>query len=147
MYICTRCWVYIKSSSYFEAILAHSFTLAKYTMYLGCSSTQFRCSNGQCISPSFRCNGRSGGCSDRSDERNCCKFPWTILTVTNLYLNMMRVIIYTVSYQNGAFRCSNGTCISSSRRCDGTVHCIDDSDETGCGSKLSIKLGIKEDQI
>ena len=42
--------------------------------YLGCSFSQFRCSNGQCISSSLRCNGRTGGCSDGSDERNCSKF-------------------------------------------------------------------------
>ena len=71
----------------------------------------------------------------------------TIFTVTNLYLNMILVIIFTVSCQSGAFRCSNGTCILSSRRCDGTVNCIDDSDETGCGSKLSKNFEIKEDQM
>ena len=53
---------------------------------------------------------------------------------------------FTVSCQSGAFRCNNGTCILSSRRCDGTVDCIDDSDETGCGSKLSKDLEIKEDE-
>ena len=47
------------------------------------------------------------------------------------------VTICTVSCQSTAFQCSNGTCIFFSRRCDGTVDCIDDSDETGCGSKLS----------
>ena len=69
-------------------------------------------------------------------------FP-TILTVTNLYLNMILVSIYIVFCRTGAFRCSNGSCIPSSRRCDGTVDCIDDSDETGCGSKLLKKLEIK----
>ena len=57
-----------------SAILAWSFNLAKYTVYLGCNSTQFRCSNGQCVTSSFRCNGRTGGCSDGSDEKNCSKF-------------------------------------------------------------------------
>ena len=57
-------------------------SLAKHTLYLDCSSTQFRCSNGLCVSSSFRCNGRTGGCSDGSDERNCSKFP-IHLTVTN----------------------------------------------------------------
>ena len=64
----------------------------------------------------------------------------TIFKVTNLYLNM---ILSTVSCQSGAFRCNNGTCILSSRRCDGTVDCIDNSDETGCGSKLLKDLEIK----
>ena len=49
--------------------------------FLGCSFSQFRCSNGQCVSSSLRCNGRTGGCTDGSDERNCSKFL-SILTVS-----------------------------------------------------------------
>ena len=71
----------------------------------------------------------------------------SILTVTNLFLIKRLVIIFAVSCQSGAFRCNNGTCILSSRRCDGTVDCIDDSDETGCGSKLLKNLEIKYQTI
>ena len=46
-------------------------SLAKHTLYLGCSSTQFQCTSGECISSSFRCNGVSGACSDGSDEIGC----------------------------------------------------------------------------
>ena len=46
-----------------------------------CTSSQFRCDSGQCVSSSFRCNGYTGGCSDGSDERGCCK-----LTEGNLHL-------------------------------------------------------------
>ena len=49
--------------------------------------------------------------------------------------------ICTVSCGSGAFRCSNGTCIRSSRRCDGNRDCTDGSDETGCG-KLSKNLTL-----
>jgi hypothetical protein len=35
-----------------------------------CAADQFRCSDGDCISRSFRCDGRSN-CRDGSDERGC----------------------------------------------------------------------------
>ena len=41
--------------------------------HAACTSSQFRCDNGQCVSSSVRCNGLTGGCSDGSDERGCCK--------------------------------------------------------------------------
>ena len=34
-----------------------------------CTSGQFRCDNGQCVSSSVWCNGYTGGCTDGSDER------------------------------------------------------------------------------
>ena len=42
----------------------------------------------------------------------------------------------TVFCSSGAFRCTNGQCVRSSDRCDGTRDCTDGSDETGCSSKL-----------
>ena len=49
---------------------------------------------------------------------------------------MQRIFaISTASCQSGAFLCSNGQCIRSSDRCDGTRECTDGGDETGC-SKL-----------
>ena len=39
-------------------------------MCTDCTSNQFRCSNGQCISASLRCNGVSN-CMDGSDEIAC----------------------------------------------------------------------------
>ena len=50
---------------YESSVITHAASL--------CTSSQFRCDNGQCTSSSFRCNGISGGCSDGSDERGCCK--------------------------------------------------------------------------
>jgi len=37
-----------------------------------CSSSQWMCSNGQCISAYNRCDGDQE-CSDGSDEHGCCK--------------------------------------------------------------------------
>lgn len=43
------------------------------------------------------------------------------------------LFVHTVFCQHGAFRCSSGTCILLSQRCDGTVDCIHGSDEAGYG--------------
>ena len=42
------------------------------TLAAQCASSQFRCDNGQCISSSVhgQCDGRTGGCTDGSDERD-----------------------------------------------------------------------------
>lgn len=32
------------------------------------------------------------------------------------------------------FKCNYGACISKQRKCDGSQHCADGSDEAGCGS-------------
>ena len=36
-----------------------------------CSSSQFTCSNGNCVRLSYKCDGGTPDCSDGSDERNC----------------------------------------------------------------------------
>ena len=38
--------------------------------YLGCTSVQFTCANGQCVPVSARCNNVRE-CTDGSDEQNC----------------------------------------------------------------------------
>lgn len=38
-----------------------------------CHSSEFRCSNGECVPMSSRCNNRVD-CRDRSDELSCRKF-------------------------------------------------------------------------
>jgi len=40
----------------------------------GCSSSEFQCGSGECISLSSRCNRRVE-CHDGSDEEGCCEYP------------------------------------------------------------------------
>ena len=107
--------------------------------HLGCSSTQFRCTSGQCVSTSSRCTGINT-CSDRSDEMNCSKLLLLVLVfptrnVINLFSLTFEPTI-TVTCSSGAFRCSNRQCIRSSDRCDGNRDCTDGSDERNCSKFL-----------
>ena len=47
------------------------FTVFKWTLSaLGCASSEFECSNGDCIDDSLECDGYDQ-CGDKSDEQNC----------------------------------------------------------------------------
>ena len=109
-----------------------------------CSSTQFQCSSGQCVSFSLdRCDGFRD-CLDGSDERSCSKFPVyfdscmltpaTLTTSLSSYYVTFECysVICAASCQSGAFRCNNAQCVRSSDRCDGSQDCTDGSDESGC---------------
>lgn len=74
-----------------------------------CSSNEFMCSSGQCISKKLRCNGFKD-CVDGSDEACSCK-----------------------EYCSGSHLCSNNECLfntkSSNILCNGVIDCSDGSDE------------------
>lgn len=72
----------------------------------GCSSSEFRCSAGQCVPQSYVCDGE-GDCPDSSDEANCTPSRC----------------------QSNEFPCLNGKCIPYLYRCDGDEDCGDGSDE------------------
>lgn len=77
----------------------------------GCSSNEFRCRNGDCISAIDKCDG-AANCSDNSDETfEICRY---------------------VACPTYGFRCDYGACVARSKRCDGRQDCYDGSDEKRC---------------
>ena len=59
-----------------------------------CTSSQWRCSNGQCILSSWHCDGDQD-CTDGSDELNCGK-----------YCSMLVCIYINISFTSAAYVCT-----------------------------------------
>uniref|UniRef100_A0A3B4ZA40 Low density lipoprotein receptor n=1 Tax=Stegastes partitus TaxID=144197 RepID=A0A3B4ZA40_9TELE len=79
-----------------------------------CTNTEFRCSNGQCVSSAFMCDDEAD-CDDGSDEVSC---PATTCS-------------------SASFQCNNTVCVPRLWACDGDADCLDGSDEwpQNCGVK------------
>ena len=76
-----------------------------------CNSTQFTCSNGQCIAKRYACD-TIRHCADGSDENaNYCAFHACLPS---------------------EFKCANGRCVHALERCDRVDQCGDASDESNC---------------
>ncbi|KAL0852381.1 hypothetical protein ABMA28_000578 [Loxostege sticticalis] len=121
-----------------------------------CDENQWQCVSGMCIPLSSYCDNLPD-CPDFSDETACpTTRPW--VTTTSRPINQDNNIPEITSApptqrpdspygQDGCprnqWRCENGPCIDSNRRCDGRIDCpLDDSDELDCpaGSPAALKL-------
>ncbi|XP_078375556.1 uncharacterized protein LOC144658924 [Oculina patagonica] len=76
-----------------------------------CSSDEFVCDNGECVSSSLRCDGDMA-CLDNSDEQNCACL-------------------------SNEFKCDRGACVHVTKLCDGVKDCPEGSDETNCAKPCS----------
>ncbi|XP_067933137.1 atrial natriuretic peptide-converting enzyme-like [Watersipora subatra] len=82
------------------------------SLYTGCYTDEFDCSNNKCIKNEWRCDGEDD-CGDNSDENNCANVKFC---------------------KTDEFQCANNECITQSWRCDGDDDCSDGSDEKNCDS-------------
>ncbi|MBN3314434.1 LRP1B protein, partial [Atractosteus spatula] len=74
-----------------------------------CSSSEYVCASGGCVSASLKCNGEND-CTDASDEADCVR-----------------------ECREDEFLCQNRAhCIPSRWRCDDVYDCVDRSDEENC---------------
>ncbi|XP_016386179.1 low-density lipoprotein receptor-related protein 8-like [Sinocyclocheilus rhinocerous] len=79
------------------------------TRRLQCGAGEFRCSSGECVKLSWRCD-RDPDCKDKSDEADC-----PLLTC-----------------RPDEFQCGDGSCIHGIKQCNKIHDCLDKSDEAGC---------------
>jgi len=49
-----------------------------------------------------------------------------------MMMMMMLMLMMCAACPDNQFRCANGQCISSCKRCDGRTDCVDNSDERNC---------------
>ena len=78
----------VDHSCYYHHAKSHAKTWSYHWypwLYADCTSSQFRCSNGQCISSILRCNGVPS-CLDGSDEIGCSEL-WKMIAMLVPNLN------------------------------------------------------------
>lgn len=103
----------------------HLFKNAENTTCVKRTECGFRCSSGECLELSQRCNGKVD-CNDKSDEQKCEDEK--------------------NKCDASEFKCRDGQCIPVSQRCDQSYNCADKSDEVECSSE-SKKQHCKSGQL
>lgn len=96
------------------------------------NETDFRCRSNQCINATLVCN-KKFDCDDHSDEENCGECSATDLII-DLNSYSCCSIVWNISGCEAPawFQCKDGTCLSSSMRCDGHYDCPSEDDEDDC---------------
>ncbi|KAF3825521.1 hypothetical protein GH733_005503 [Mirounga leonina] len=127
----------------------------KTRFHVECSSPEFRCENGQCISNSLRCDGNRD-CVDHSDEDGCPGASPLQCPLGEVKCQGSGECVPAAWLCDRDFDCEDGTdeqdcdpeelrcgprqwsyaggdqCVSGVWRCDGQRDCEDGSDKAGC---------------
>lgn len=109
-----------------------------------CLPTQYRCSNGRCISSIWKCDS-DNDCGDMSDEQECRESQEQLSLKINQPSSQDIIVCLCPSLSSATttcdpsnqFRCvASGSCIPLAFKCDQEDDCGDNSDEELCGEML-----------
>ncbi|KAI5642094.1 low-density lipoprotein receptor domain class A domain-containing protein [Phthorimaea operculella] len=99
------------------------------------NETHLGCANGECLPAEYFCDG-SLDCMDNSDE---VSIQWSELCMVQETLVPRPLLDKAPCVNETDLGCANGECLPAEYFCDGSLDCMDNSDEVSIqGSKLCI---------